>query len=403
MGAGMYSLNPQPSARHTENSSESLKSQPVEPPSFVLFGKRPQQPRTPPIANHNCGLYGPLPRQIAARPARGGDMNPTAADGSLPAPAGERSKNGENVTASDDDPKPWQLKHGRALVLRTNGDLQEATDLLREVVQDLKHSLGSENIETLTAIQNLAIVRLDLGDTDVAATLFESVLSTAGRVFGEEHAFTTLSKANLASVRVRQGRLDEAEDLQRDVLRKTQEAVRETHSDASPDAHPDILEAKASLANTLRYKGESAESGILLEGVYKTTAEAFDADAPETIGATSDYANWLQDRGRVDEADPMFERVLEDAEALLRQSYDILNQSEGSRGLEKIIAGNHLNTIIFSLSLDRRDHKRLEEAVHLHETLVAAACSTLGYEHPLTKNAMTEFDRMAEILRKVAQ
>ncbi|KAJ0278026.1 hypothetical protein CBS470a_009996 [Colletotrichum nupharicola] len=311
MGAGMYSLNPQPSARHTENSSESLKSQPVEPPSFVLFGKRPQQPRTPPIANHNCGLYGPLPRQIAARPARGGDMNPTAADGSLPAPAGERSKNGENVTASDDDPKPWQLKHGRALVLRTNGDLQEATDLLREVVQDLKHSLGSENIETLTAIQNLAIVRLDLGDTDVAATLFESVLSTAGRVFGEEHAFTTLSKANLASVRVRQGRLDEAEDLQRDVLRKTQEAVRETHSDASPDAHPDILEAKASLANTLRYKGESAESGILLEGVYKTTAEAFDADAPETIGATSDYANWLQDRGRVDEADPMFERVLE--------------------------------------------------------------------------------------------
>ncbi|KAK1837884.1 hypothetical protein CCHR01_19491 [Colletotrichum chrysophilum] len=238
-------------------------------------------------------------------------MNPTAADGSLPAPAGERSKNGENVTASDDDPKPWQLKHGRALVLRTNGDLQEATDLLREVVQDLKHSLGSENIETLTAIQNLAIVRLDLGDTDVAATLFESVLSTAGRVFGEEHAFTTLSKANLASVRVRQGRLDEAEDLQRDVLRKTQEAVRETHSDASPDAHPDILEAKASLANTLRYKGESAESGTLLEDVYKTTAEAFDADAPETIGATSDYANWLQDRGRVDEADPMFERVLE--------------------------------------------------------------------------------------------
>ncbi|KAJ5019867.1 hypothetical protein K4K57_007770 [Colletotrichum sp. SAR 10_99] len=154
-------------------------------------------------------------------------------------------------------------------------------------------------------------MRLDLGDTNVAATLFESMLSTAGQVFSEEHAFTTLSKANLASMRVRQGRLNEAEDLQRDVLKKTQEAVRETHSDASPNAHPNLLKAKARLANTLRYKGKSAESGTLLEDVYKTTAEAFDADAPETIGATSDYANWLQDQGRVDEAEPIFKRVLE--------------------------------------------------------------------------------------------
>ncbi|KAJ0337272.1 hypothetical protein COL154_013405 [Colletotrichum chrysophilum] len=218
-------------------------------------------------------------------------MNPTATDDSLPAPAGEHSKNGENITTSDDDPKPWQLKHERALDLRTNGDLQEATDLLREVVQDLKHSFGSENIETLTAIQNLAAVRLDLGDTNVAATLFESMLSTAGQVFSEEHAFTTLSKANLASGGVRQGRLNEAEDLQRDVLKKMQEAVRETHSDAPPDTHPDILEAKASLTNTLRYKGESAESSTLLKDMYKTTAGSFDIDAPETISATSDYTN----------------------------------------------------------------------------------------------------------------
>ncbi|KAH0434592.1 hypothetical protein CcaCcLH18_05203 [Colletotrichum camelliae] len=361
-------------------------------------------------------------------------MNPTATDGSLLAPTGERSKNGENVTTSDDDPKPWQLKHARALALRTNGDLREATDLLRDVVQDLKRSLGSENIETLTAIQNLAAVRLDLGDTDVAATLFQSVLSTVGRAFGEEHAFIRRSMANLASVRVRQGKLDEAEELQRDVLKKTQEAVRETHSDAPPDTHPDILEAKASLANTLQYKGESAESGTLLEDVYKTTVEAFDAGAPETIGAISDYANWLQDQDRSDKAEPLFKKVLiwnqdkfgerhfctaiprlnlaaayrskgrlEDAEALLRQSYDILSQSEGSHGLEKIVVGNHLTTIVFSIGLDRREYERLEEAVRLHETLVAAACSTLGQEHPLTENVMTELGRMAEILRKVTE
>ncbi|GJC89523.1 kinesin light chain 2 [Colletotrichum liriopes] len=301
--------------------------------------------------------------------------------------AGEPSKDGDNATTHDDDPKPWQLKHERALALRTNGDLQEATDLLREVAQDVKHSLGLENIETLTAIQNLAVVRLDLGDTDVAATLFQSVLSTAGRVFGEEHAFTTRSMANLASA----GKIPGSRGLAAGrILKKTQKAVRETYSNVPPDTHPDILAAKASLANALQYKGESAESGRLFEDVYNTTAKAFGADAPETIGAINDYANWLQDQDRVDEAEPLFEEVLkwnqtrsgerhfctamprhnlaaayrsegrlEDAEVLLRQSYDILNQSEGSHGLEKVVVGNHLTTAIFHLSLDKRDQKRL--------------------------------------------
>ncbi|KAH0423702.1 hypothetical protein CcaCcLH18_11998 [Colletotrichum camelliae] len=339
------------------------------------------------------------------------------------------------VTTNDDaDPKPWQLKHERALALRTNGDLQEATNLLREDAQDLEPSLGSENIETLTAIQYLAVMRLDLGDTDVAATLFQSVLSTAGRVFGEEHAFIRLSMANLASVRARQGKVREAEDLQRHVLKKTQEAVRKTHPDAPPYTHPEILVPKANLANTLRYNGESAESGRLFEDAYNTMAAAFGGDALETVGAMSDYANWLQDQDRVDEAEPLLQKVLrwnqtrhgethfctatprhnlaaayrskgrlEDAAVLLRQSYDILHRSEGSHGLEKVVVGNHLSTVIFRLSLNRRDHKRLEEAVRLHETLVAAAYSTLGHEHPLTNNAITEFDRMAEILRKVTK
>jgi tetratricopeptide (TPR) repeat protein len=86
------------------------------------------------------------------------------------------------------------------------------------------------------------------GRYDAAEGLFSLVVRTQKDVIGEEHADTLTSMNNLAVVLRKQGKYEQAEEMHRQTLE-----LRET---VSGREHPDTLLSMDNLGDALRYQGK---------------------------------------------------------------------------------------------------------------------------------------------------
>lgn len=113
--------------------------------------------------------------------------------------------------------------------------LASAHELMLEVLSQRESRLGKEQPFTLLAICNLARVKSAMGKTVEAEALFRNALPIAERSLGANHFGTLAGKVHFAQVLVRQKRYDDAEDIFVKVVEKQRYASAAREDGDHPD------------------------------------------------------------------------------------------------------------------------------------------------------------------------
>src|SRR6202522_216154 len=94
-----------------------------------------------------------------------------------------------------------------ALMMKENGDWNNAEQLEAQVMNMRKKLLGAEHPDTLTSMANLASTYWNQGRWNEAEQLNVQVMDMMKKLLGAEHPDTLTSMANLAKIYQNQGRL----------------------------------------------------------------------------------------------------------------------------------------------------------------------------------------------------
>jgi tetratricopeptide (TPR) repeat protein len=147
-----------------------------------------------------------------------------------------------------------------------------------------------------------------LGRWPEARTVTDYVLQASSRLFGEEHMDTILAMNNVAITRVEQGLLKEAAVIQEKVLEKRKRIG---------EKHPDTFSAMKNLAVTLGQQGHLEEAAAMKREVLEKMKRIFGEEHSDTISAISSLANALIDQGHLEEVAAMKKEVLEKRKRIL--------------------------------------------------------------------------------------
>ena len=251
-----------------------------------------------------------------------------------------------------------------ALVLRENGDLNNAEKLADQVMDMRKKVLGTEHPKTLTSMGNLASIYRDQGRWNEAEQLEVQVMDMSKKLLGTEHPDTLNSMGNLASTYWNQRRWNEAEQLEvqvMDMLKKLLGAE-----------HPDTLASMANLASTYRSRGKWNEAEQLQVQVMDMSTKMLGAEHPNTLNSMGNLAITYWNQGRWNEA-----------ELLEVQAMDMS---------KKVLGAEHPGTIssMAHLASTYRSQKRWNEAEQLQVQVMDISKRLLGAEDPDTLASMEQ-------------
>jgi len=105
------------------------------------------------------------------------------------------------------------LADSAARCLQNVGDYAEAEPLYRRALAGYERVMGPEHPDTLTSVNNLAMLLYSTGAYGEAEPLFRRALAAREWVLGPEHPYTLTSAQDLADVLERTGRADDARSL----------------------------------------------------------------------------------------------------------------------------------------------------------------------------------------------
>jgi tetratricopeptide (TPR) repeat protein len=118
----------------------------------------------------------------------------------------------DKTVFGEDDIMTLQTTTNLGSVLRLEGKLAEARKLLEGALVVLERSYSSDDPIALQASTNLARVLRDQGDTSNARELFEKTFNARKRIYGEDHFLTRPLAAELAQMAHDQDNSDETTD-----------------------------------------------------------------------------------------------------------------------------------------------------------------------------------------------
>lgn len=191
-----------------------------------------------------------------------------------------------------------------ALVLWKELRYPEAERLDRETIEIRRRVLGPEHPDTLKSMSNLALVLQDEGHYAEAEKLDRERLDVERRVLGPEHPDTLGSMVNLALVLFSECHYAEAEKLYRATLDVQRRVI-------GPD-HPDTLTSMNNLALVLSGEGHYPEAQQLYRETLDIRRRVLGPEHPDTLRSVNNLASALID-----------ERHYAEAEKLLKQVRDI--------------------------------------------------------------------------------
>jgi serine/threonine protein kinase/Tfp pilus assembly protein PilF len=264
-----------------------------------------------------------------------------------------------------------------ALLLLAQGKLAEAEPLYRQVVEAQTRVQGPEHPDALTSIGGLADVLRARGKLAEAEPLLRQILEARRRLLGPEHPAALTSTDDLAGVLKDRGRLAEAEPLDRQVLEARRRVL-------GPE-HPRTLASMNNLATVLEARGKLAEAEPLYRQVVEVGHRVLGPEHPHTLTAMNNLGFLLQARGKLAEAEPLLRQALEGRRRVLEPEHP--DTLASMAGLAKVL-------------LDRR---RPAEAEPFSRQVLEARRRILGPEHPVTLTAMAWLVEVLRARGKVAE
>ena len=249
-----------------------------------------------------------------------------------------------------------------ASIYQDQGRWDEAEKLFVQVIDMKQKLLGAEHPDTLIIMGNLAITYSDQGRWDEAEKLNIQVIDMRKKLFGQEHPATLSSMGNLANTYIRQGRWDEGEKLGVQVMDKRKKVLGAEH--------PDTLSSIGNLAYTYSNQGRFNEAEKLGIQALDMTKKLFGAEHPNTIIRIGNLAHIYNNQGRWDEAETLFVQVMNMTKELL--------------------GAEHPNTLISigNLASTYSNQERWDEAEKLFVHVIDMTKKLLGAEHPNTLISM---------------
>jgi tetratricopeptide (TPR) repeat protein len=134
--------------------------------------------------------------------------------------------------------------------------LEQAHELMLEVLKQRETRVGKEHPFTLLAMCSLARVKSAMGETADAEKVFRKGIPIAERVLGENYIGTLAGKAHFASVLMKRKLYDEAEELLLKVVGK-QKYTRAAREDGD---HPDRIMALWALVQCYELHGKTDDA-----------------------------------------------------------------------------------------------------------------------------------------------
>jgi tetratricopeptide (TPR) repeat protein len=220
----------------------------------------------------------------------------------------------------------------------------------------------------LLRLRFLALYHLiELGDSAAqAVTIGEPLTADLERLLGREHPDVLNARNSLAAAYQAAGRPSDAIPLFEQTL-----VVRERL--LGPE-HPDTLTTQNNLAAAYQEAGRAGEARLMFELTLAAKERLFGSNHPSTLNSRGNLAAVYRDSGRAAEAIGLFEQTLE--------------------GREMVLGANHPDTVNSRVNLAAayREAGREGEAVPLLEQTLEARERVLGSDHPdtvATRNLLT--------------
>jgi tetratricopeptide (TPR) repeat protein len=168
---------------------------------------------------------------------------------------------------------------------RIQGRFEAAYLQYKDTLQTRESKLGKTHPETLTTMNNLALVLESQGKYTEAEAINRQTLKLKEEVLGKTHPETLTTMSNLATVLDSQGKYTEAEAINRQTLELTEEVLGKTH--------PDTFLSVYCLAHLLQSKKEYEEASILYQRACTGFKSSLGSEHPTTVACTRSYSAML--------------------------------------------------------------------------------------------------------------
>ena len=191
-------------------------------------------------------------------------------------------------------PETWNMMRGRAYLLNRRGKHAEAIAVQKEMLSIARRTRGDDDINVLSANNNLALFYRDQGDSDMASTLQKEVVESGRNVLGSEHPVVVHWEANLACYLHNQGKHSQAASMAAEVKTKLRHLFG--------DQHPATLRALYRSANALHDQRFLDDEIVFRREILEGNQRALGDDHPYTVIDMTRYGIILHDVGRFVEA-----------------------------------------------------------------------------------------------------
>jgi serine/threonine protein kinase/tetratricopeptide (TPR) repeat protein len=200
-----------------------------------------------------------------------------------------------------DHPETLTSMNNLALVYHDLGKLDQALPLLEETLKLRKAKLGTDHPDTLTSMNNLAACYWSRKQLDKSMSLYEETLKLLKAKLGPEHPHTLLSMNNLAGVYFHMGKLDQSLPLQEELLQLMKAKF-------GPE-HPHTLLSMNNLAVGYWSRKQLDKSVAIFEQLLPIQQKKLGREHPNTQFTVANLGVNYNDTGRLAEAIPLLEEA----------------------------------------------------------------------------------------------
>jgi tetratricopeptide (TPR) repeat protein len=256
-------------------------------------------------------------------------------------------------------------------VNRSMGRYEQAEQLFQQCLDIKNRVYGPDHPDTLSSVEEVAIVFQYQGRYEAAEPLLQRVLDTRTNALGPDHSDTLSSVNNLAALHQHQGKYDAAGPLYQRVLK--------ARTDSLGAEHPDTLNCANNLAALYQRQGKYTAAEPLFKQTLDTCARILGPEHPDTLISVNNLAALFQDQGNYEAAEPLFRRVVDAS--------------------SRTLGCDHPNTLknVGNLAVLYRLQGKYEAAKPLFEGVLEARTRVLGSEHPDTLTSVNDLAMLFDL------
>ncbi|KAF8440564.1 hypothetical protein BDZ91DRAFT_755540, partial [Kalaharituber pfeilii] len=248
-------------------------------------------------------------------------------------------------------------------VYENHGHYRKAEEICMAVLATREKLLGTNHLETLNTIYDMAGLYQRQGKYNQALGLYQRVLEGGEKVLGTDHQNTL---GTVIDMGLREKKRHWVLTIQPPLILSTTWQITD---------HPSTLDTVNSMANVYESQGKYSQALELYQRALAGREKALGADHPNTLGTIYNMAIVYQSQGKYSQALELYQRAL--------------------AGKEKALGANHPSTLdtVYSMAILYEDQREYSQAMELFQRALAGREKTLGAEH---SDTVLEYEGVSE-------